>query len=279
MGQSIRVRTRLASAAPAEAEWRSKGASTASRAGAFTDGILDMQQVVGNQVVSRLVRELRETPPQQQSLSLQRLRSGGRPVPPSLEKNVDDNGGDGDGVVVENDGEAVGSEGAGVESGPVGNVQHADVDSFSVKWSKHASAGPTTVKLRLDYAAKFKKDADNDPANAEFRQNAMTKFAITAGPNKGLKGDTSPLHDDHYSRADDTAGNTSNDVSFVSNDNPGFAIDLDENDVVKYSFTAEQMVIDTSRSNAVIAKRGPHTATITGKGRRAYRGVPANLNG
>jgi hypothetical protein len=38
-----------------------------------------------------------------------------------------------------------------------------------------------------------------------------------------------------------------------------------------YSFTAEQMIIDTADGNKVIAKRGPHAATATGKGPASVR--------
>lgn len=159
---------------------------------------------------------------------------------------------------------------------PVPKKKKAGVDSFTVKWRKNAIAGPTAAKLRLDYAVKLKKDADHDPAVAEFRQNAFHLFECTAGPNKGQKHNNDPLHDDNYSRADDTGGNAIGDVDFVSNDNPG-ASPLDKDDVIDYTFTAEQMIIDTAGSNKVVAKRGPHTATITGKGARAYGGVPKDL--
>ena len=152
----------------------------------------------------------------------------------------------------------------------------AGVDSFEVKWSKHAGAGAADAKLRLDYTAKFTNDADHDPALAEFRQNAMTTWDITAGPNKGRKGTTAPLHDDHYSRADDLAGHAITDVDFYSNDNPGYD-DLDKDDVLDYSFTAEEMIIDTSLANKVIARRGPHTANVKGKHPRTYTGIPATL--
>lgn len=162
---------------------------------------------------------------------------------------------------------------------PAAPAKKAGVDSFVVKWTKNAGAGPTTAKLRLDYTAKFKKDDAHDPALAEFRQNVMTKWEITDGPGKGQKGDTSPMHDDNYSRADDTAGNTKNDVDFVSNDNPGFTVGgLDKDDVIDYSFTAEDLIIDTSDGNKVIARRGPHTGTIKGKDPRTYGGVPTTLS-
>ncbi len=166
-------------------------------------------------------------------------------------------------------------------AGPPANVptKKAGVDSFEVRWTANPISGPRTAKLRLDYAAKLKKDATHDPAVAEFRQNAFHTFEVTAGPHKGAKSNNSPLHDDNYSRADDTAGNNISDVNFVSNDNPGaVANSLDKDDIIDYSFTAEQMIIDTADSNKVIAKRGPHTATIKGKDPRAFDGVPITLS-
>jgi hypothetical protein len=159
---------------------------------------------------------------------------------------------------------------------PPVKVKKAGVDTFTVDWSKNAASSPTKASFRLDYKALFKKDVDYDPAVAEFRQNAMTSYEVTDGPHKGDKGSTAPLHDDNYSRADDTAGHTLDDVDFVSNDNPNIS-PLDKDDVVTYSFTAEQMIIDTADGNKVIAKRGPHTATVTGKDPRAFAGVPVKL--
>jgi hypothetical protein len=157
--------------------------------------------------------------------------------------------------------------------------QKAGVDAFVVKWTKNPSSGPKTAKLRLDYSVKFTKDATHDPAVAEFRQNAFHTYIVTDGPHKGQKHNNPPLHDDNYSRADDTAGNRINDVNFVSNDNPGAVADsLDKDDVIDYSFTAEQMIIDTGDGNTVIARRGPHTATIKGKDPRTYDSVPVTLS-
>jgi hypothetical protein len=69
-------------------------------------------------------------------------------------------------------------------------------------------------------------------------------------------------------------------VDFVTEDNPGNTVDtpLGKDDVLGYSFTAEQMIIDTGDSNKVIAKRGPHTGTIKGTHPRAFSGVPKTLN-
>lgn len=156
-------------------------------------------------------------------------------------------------------------------------TKKAGVESFEVKWTKNTDAGPTNARLRLDYTIKFKKDDDHDPALAEFRQNVKTVVEITEGPNKGYKADTSPMHDDDYSRADDLSENQKTDVDFYSNDNPGTS-PIDEKDVIDYAFTAEQMVIDTSDGDKEIAKRGPHTGTIKGKEPREYEGVPTTLS-
>jgi len=163
------------------------------------------------------------------------------------------------------------------KAAPQAKKKKAGVDSFTVDWAKGVIIDPTAAKLRLDYNAKFKKDDDHDPALAEFRQNAGDKWEITDGPHKGAKG-SSPLADDNYSRADDLHGNKKTDQLFYSNDNPGWGIgQLDKDDVLDYEFTAEQMVIDTSDGNKVIAKRGPHTATIKGKSSRVHGNVPKKL--
>lgn len=196
---------------------------------------------------------------------------------PVAEKNVDGQGGTRFGKVIENN-----PEGASDQSGPEVQKQDgpqkkkkAGVESFTVTWTNRSS--DTTAGLRLDYTAKFKKDDDHDPALAEFRQNVKTVATITDGPNKGYSVDTSPMHDDNYSRADDVAGNSPSDVDFVSNDNPGIS-PIDPDDVIDYSFTAEQMIIDTSDGNKVIAKRGPHTGTVKGKHPRVADGVPQTLS-
>lgn len=161
---------------------------------------------------------------------------------------------------------------------PQGGTKTAGVDSFSVAWSKNTSYGETAAKLLLLYNATFTKDATHDPALADFRQNAFHKLEVTAGPHAGAKSDTSPLHDDHYSRADDMGGNARDSTKFSSNDNPGPTTEtLDKDDVIDFSFTAEQMIIDTSQNNKEIAKKGPHTATIKGKHPRTFGGVPVTL--
>lgn len=155
-------------------------------------------------------------------------------------------------------------------------TKKAGVEHFFVRWKKHANAGPTNERFRIDFFVRFKKDAQHDPALAEYRQNVMTKYNITDGPHKGDKWDSSPLHDDNYSRADDVFGNAISDVEFISNDNPGIS-GLHQDDYLNYSFTAEQIIIDISQNNKVIAKLGPVTVTITGKHPRKYSGVPKTL--
>lgn len=85
------------------------------------------------------------------------------------------------------------------------------------------------------------------------------------------------MQDDNYSRADDTDGNKAlTDPGFTTNDSPGIT-GLDASDDLDYSFTAEQLVIDICNGNRVVAKKGPHTATIKGKDPRKYGGVPKTL--
>jgi hypothetical protein len=162
---------------------------------------------------------------------------------------------------------------------PAAAKKKAGVDSFAVNWTQNSISGPTVAKLRLDVTAKFKKDATHDPSVAEYRQNAGHDFKITAGPNKGFSS-VQPLHDDNYSRGDDTAGHSINDVDFQTEDNPGSSTStpIDKDDVVDYTFTAEQMIIDTSDNNKEIAKRGPHSGTIKGKHPRTFGGVPVTLS-
>ncbi|HKA56568.1 MAG TPA: hypothetical protein VKJ47_23225, partial [Candidatus Binatia bacterium] len=158
-------------------------------------------------------------------------------------------------------------------------AKKAGVDTFSVTWKKEPASGATTAQFRIDFRATFKNDATHDPALADFRQNAFHHLEITAGPHKDLPvEDNGPLHDDGYSRADDVNSNPSNGTLFEGYDNPGTKIgSLDKDDVLNYSFTAEQMIIDTSDNNKVIAKKGPHTGTITGKDPRHCTGVPKSL--
>jgi hypothetical protein len=210
-------------------------------------------------------------------VDLQR-KAGNAAVTAVMQKNVDDQRADVRGTVVEQAPPKAPPPGPKAPPPPPPKAKTAGVKSFVVKWKKSASAGPTNAALRLDYTAEFLKDADHDPALAEFRQSVMTKYEITAGPHKGETADTSPMHNDNYSRADDTSGHALADVDFVSNDNPGIATVLDKDDVIDYSFTAEDTIIDTSKANAVIARRGPQTGTITGKHPRTYGGVPTTLS-
>lgn len=255
--------------------------------------ILHLQRIIGNKAVSRLL----EANVKDDSTTAEFSRTGRdfsripinagaqakviepecRESPTPGDKCVNGESDNGSDLVEDNGPDAgTGPKDAGAPAGAP--KKKAGVDSFVVKWTKNTDSGPKTAKLRLDYSAKFTKDDTHDPALAEFRQNAYHTFEVTAGPHKGQKHNNPPLHDDNYSRADDTAGNTINDVNFVSNDNPGPVKDsLDKDDVIDYSFTAEQMIIDTGDGNKVIAKRGPHTATIKGKDPRTFNDVPITL--
>ena len=212
---------------------------------------LALQQTLGNRAVERLIT--------------------------TSEKSVDGKVENPIGDIVENNPQGTGSAGSGgggvAEKAP--KKKTAGVDSFEVKWSENPLSTATKPKVRLDYKAKFKDDDEHDPALAEFRQNAMTKYEIKDGPHKGQKGDTTPLHDDNYSRADDDLGRPLSDVNFSSNDNPGFVTDIDKDDDLDYAFTAEQMIVDMSQGEKVVQKIGPKTARITGKHPRKFD-IPSN---
>ena len=235
----------------------SPGAMPSSQA----DQLLALQRAVGNRAVERLVQR-----DEQQSLASSNASEAERASP--TEKSVDGGEQIRIGKMVENsagDAKSVPAAKDVREAAPKPKKKKAGVKSFKVDWSKNPDSSASTAVLRLDYRAKFKKDDEHDPSLAEFRQNVKTKYEITDGPNKGDKGDTSPMHDDNYSRADDLEGNTISDVDFYSNDNPGLYGWLDKDDDLNYAFTAEQMIIDTSQANKVIEKRGPATGTIKGK--------------
>ena len=169
--------------------------------------------------------------------------------------------------------------GPGDDCGTAPPKKKCGVESFKVTWKKNAIAGPTQARLRLDVSIAFKDAPDPPwkPECCEFRQNVMTVWKITAGPHAGQGRSTAPMHDDNYSRADDTDGNKAlSHPGFTTNDNPGIP-GIDRNDVLDYAFTAEQLVIDTCNANRVVARRGPHTATIKGAHPRAYGGVPKTL--
>lgn len=231
-----------------------------------SDQLLTLQQTVGNQAVGRLMRGASQQP----ANAADRSSAIATPV---AEKSVDGRDEQRIGQIVEQAPQGGGGGGGGVaEKAP--KAKKAGVDSFSVKWSENSGTTATSPRLRLDYKAKFKKDDEHDPALAEFRQNVMTKWEIKDGPGKGQKGDTSPMHDDNYSRADDIAGRPKTDVNFESNDNPGFP-SIDKDDDLDYAFTAEQMIIDTSQGNKVLEKVGPKTGTIQGKHPRKFS-IPSN---
>jgi hypothetical protein len=260
-----------------------KTAATRDRAhgvqGVAASSIHQLQRSIGNQAVQRMLRASMQA---KEDLTTAHSPA---PAPVPREKAVEDGEQNAvDDLAVEH--AAVEKNGDGDAAPaqvpvPAAEEKKAGVDSFEVKWAENASATlastPTAPRLRLDYKAKFKNDAEHDPALAEFRQSVKTVWKITDGPRKGQSGDTSPMHDDNYSRADDSAGRAKTDVDFTANDNPGLP-GIDKDDVLDYSFTAEQTIIDTSDANKVIAKRGPNTGTIKGKDPRTFGGVPTTLS-
>lgn len=169
-----------------------------------------------------------------------------------------------------------------IRSGALRSASHsnsiqmkAGVESFDVNWDVSDEATPTDEKFDIDFSAKFKDDDEHDPDDAEFRQNAGDKLVIKDGPHKGdgdYEGEV-PLQDDGYSRLADPGDYSGAD--FESDDIPGID-DLDPADDIDYEFSAEQMIIDTSDSNKIIAQKNLHTVTIKGKAPRVYSGLPHN---
>lgn len=172
------------------------------------------------------------------------------------------------------------------------------VESFSVKWRQGITdkSGKPLGLFRIDVKIVFKKGGDYDPRCCEYKQNVKTKFKITipnSVPNP-WEGDE-PMHDDGYSRGTDLDGNTSlSDPNFETNDNPGpSGLPLpDGSEIIYYEFTAEQVVYSPGKNfkgglfsksceceaNPEVAKKGPHTATVSGKtGSYKYGGVPVDL--
>ena len=234
-----------------------------ARARDQADQWLDLQRAVGNRAVETIIRSGTES-------SSEGAESQAKTA---SEKSVDFKDEGRIGQIVEKGPSGGSGSGSGSGSAPK-KAKKAGVDSFKVTWSENASTTATNARLRLDYKAKFKDDDEHDPALAEFRQNVMTKWEIKDGPNKGQKGDTSPMHDDNYSRADDILGRPKTDVNFESNDNPGLP-SIDKDDDLDYAFTAEDMIIDTSQGNKVLEKVGPKTGTIKGKHPRKFS-IPSN---
>ena len=166
-------------------------------------------------------------------------------------------------------------------------LKKCGVSSFVVKWKVGVGHG-------LDVAITFRNDGDYDPRCCEYKQNAGDNAKVTRN-GRVIFNASSPLEDDHYSRddyPDPWSGNTDRTSStFTTWDTPGFVANyLKEGDVIKYSFTAEQIVYSPGRTlpgtpqcncekNDNVAKKGPHTGTVRGtfSRRLRYSGAPATL--
>jgi len=158
------------------------------------------------------------------------------------------------------------------------------VKSFVVKWDKPNGfyKGQMT---KIDVNIEFEKNDDFDPVCCEYCQNVKSEWEVTDGPQKGQKGTgkmTDDWKDDNYSRKDDLDGNKNlSDPNFYTNDRPGLQ-GLSNTSVVNYTFSAEQMVKEICpepcKTGSIVAKRGPHTVTVTGKDPRTFTGVPETLD-
>ena len=142
----------------------------------------------------------------------------------------------------------------------------AGVESFSVDWKKHTDNDENNAAFWIDYKAKFKNGDGFDAGDAEFRQNASDDWKRVKSNGTETSG-SSPLEDDNYSKVEDPEMyNGTNKENFEGVDQPGWSDgELAEDEEVTYSFTAEQMIIDTSDSDKILEKKGPRTVTISGK--------------
>jgi hypothetical protein len=226
----------------------------------MSDTLVALHRSIGNQAVLRMLSRLGDR--RDPDLSIR-------------EKAVHDNQ-EGDAGLVDEQTPPPTSGGGKPPVIPAAPARTAGIEYFTVTWQKHPMAGPNNARFHLHFLAKFRDDSVYDPKCAEFRQNVMAVYECTAGTHKGDKADTSPMHDDHYSRNDDLKARPITSVDFESQDNPGVRKGHTEfDDVITFSFTAEQMIIDTCQTpNKVIAHIGPHTGVITGSHPRDYANVP-----
>jgi Putative peptidoglycan binding domain len=159
---------------------------------------------------------------------------------------------------------------------PIATGKQAGVDPFTVKWFRDPFEGMDEAvrghdgRIRLEYAATFKDDATHDPAMAEFRQSIKLRVVINGKVTRDLD-----VADDGYGHRDGTIqrDETYTASGYTGRDRPG-VIPLDDTDDVLIEFTVTNTIIDLALGGAVIAQRGPHTATIKGRHPRTFEGVP-----
>src|SRR5579885_666471 len=218
--------------------------------------LLALHQSIGNQAVLRMLAGQNQAP-----------------LAPAIAEKVIDSAQAGGNPLIDEQAPAA----SGSNTPPAAPLApRAGIEYFTVSWQKNPKAGPYNARLKLHYLAKFRDDGVHDPQCAEFRQNAMATYECTAGTHKGDKADTSPLHDDHYSRDDDLKKRPRTSADFESEDNPGVKMGHTEHDdVIDFNFTAEQMIVDICQTpNKEIAHIGPNSARITGADPRTYSDVP-----
>ena len=167
---------------------------------------------------------------------------------------------------------------------PLGLAVRCGVDSFLVSWNAGSElilgpGGTHGNMLILFVEIWFTTGPGFDPRCCEYKQNVLSVWSVVHTDGTWEHDNTAPLHDDRYSRGDDTDGNPAlEDPHFTTNDNPGI-YGVQAGDNVAYMFTAEQIVYtpqgrqgyDTFTGkyclcspNSLVAKRGPHTAFVTG---------------
>jgi hypothetical protein len=167
------------------------------------------------------------------------------------------------------------------------NQSEVKVEDFKVKWDKEKY---TNVEeeiaepgFLLEISAKLNTRNPYALAFIEYRQKVASKIEIydeEGNPEVTIEQEED---DDNYSRKDNSdKTDPYENPNFKTNDHPsiggGYGKKLSAAQNINYTFTAQQEFYDRSTgAERVIARKGPHTATITGKHPREWKGVPKEL--
>ena len=166
------------------------------------------------------------------------------------------------------------------------------VETFTVKWIK---MGYVDQVFLIDVNITFKNGGDYDSRCCEYKQLVKSKAKVTHADGSPPTVWDDPWSDDNYSRGDDSSGGGLTGTTFHTTDNPGIGNVASDSTINYWSFSAEQIVYSPGKSwpadpkkklvpcdcekNKEVAKKGPHTGTMSGpaSGPLKITGAPANL--
>jgi hypothetical protein len=133
----------------------------------------------------------------------------------------------------------------------------------------------------IEVKLKFRSDPPYSCACCEYRQNAALWLVVKLN-GRVIDDGGWPMKDDGYSRKDDLDGwPATHWCGFETKDYPGTKSALPFFTNIHFTFTAEQLVIDTCNNNAVVEKYGPTTMVVTGTFPTRLKWTPARttING